>query len=85
MTLIRRSRPYVFAVLALGGVIGVHWLAGERTPPAGPGAQAPEYRAVDLRGDSVAISDLAGEVVLLNVWATWCPPCREEMPSMQRL
>lgn len=85
MTLIRRSRPYVFAVLALGGIIGLHWLAGKRTPPAGPGAQAPEYRAVDLRGDSVAISDLAGEVVLLNVWATWCPPCREEMPSMQRL
>lgn len=53
--------------------------------PVGPGSVAPEFMAVDLEGREVSLSDLRGEVVLLNVWATWCPPCRDEMPSMQRL
>ena len=45
----------------------------------------PEYAADDLEGNRVALSDLLGEVVLLNVWATWCAPCRIEMPDLQRL
>lgn len=38
-----------------------------------------------LGGDSLSLSDYHGQVVFLNFWATWCPPCREEMPSMQHL
>jgi peroxiredoxin len=52
----------------------------------GVGSAAPEFRAVDLRrGDTVGIEHYRGEVLLLNIWATWCAPCEEEMPSMQRL
>jgi peroxiredoxin len=47
--------------------------------------EAPDFTLKDLEGNSVTLSDLEGKVVLLNLWATWCPPCRREMPSMQEL
>jgi len=46
---------------------------------------APAYDATTLEGDSVTLADLQGEVVLLNVWATWCVPCRQEIPELQAL
>jgi cytochrome c-type biogenesis protein len=55
----------------------------QRAPEVG--AIAPEYAAVTLAGDSVSLGDLEGELVLLNVWATWCIPCQEEIPALQRL
>jgi peroxiredoxin len=51
----------------------------------GPGAPAPSFTATTLDGDAVTLGDYNDRVILLNVWATWCPPCREEMPSMERL
>lgn len=52
----------------------------------GIGSPAPSFEAVDLRaGKPVTLADYRGKVVLLNVWATWCPPCIQEMPSMERL
>jgi cytochrome c-type biogenesis protein len=49
------------------------------------GAPVPAYRTVALTGDSVALADQRGKVVLLNVWATWCHPCREEIPELRAL
>ncbi|MBL8984064.1 MAG: TlpA family protein disulfide reductase [Gemmatimonadetes bacterium] len=49
------------------------------------GDRAPAYRATTLSGDSVSTTALQGKVVLLNVWATWCAPCREEIPFLQSL
>lgn len=45
---------------------------------------APAFRAPTLIGDTLSLSDYRGRVVLLNFWATWCPPCRAEMPAVQR-
>lgn len=49
------------------------------------GAPAPEYRAVSLGGDSVSLAAQRGTVVLLNVWATWCHPCRAEIPELRAI
>ena len=45
---------------------------------------APEFSLKDTEGETHRLSDYRGKAVILNFWATWCPPCREEMPSMQR-
>ena len=50
-----------------------------------PGEQAPNFQLRDMEGRIVSLSDLRGKVVLLNFWATWCGPCRVEMPAMERL
>ena len=50
-----------------------------------PGSPAPEFRARNLQGGTTDLGALRGKVVLLNFWATWCPPCVEEMPSLERL
>ena len=49
------------------------------------GAPAPAYKTVSLSGDSVSLADQRGKVVLFNVWATWCHPCRDEIPELREL
>lgn len=49
-----------------------------------PGYRAPDFAFEDLEGNLVRLSDLRGKPVLLNFWATWCPPCRKEIPDLQK-
>lgn len=49
------------------------------------GQMAPDFQTVSLDGDDIILSDLQGKVVLLNFWATWCGPCRIEMPLFERV
>ena len=46
---------------------------------------APGFSLKDLGGKDVALSDFKGKIVFLNFWATWCPPCKKEMPSIEKL
>ena len=49
------------------------------------GMQAPDFTLTNMNGKEVSLSDYRGEKVFLNFWASWCPPCRQEMPDMQKL
>lgn len=82
----RPSRlPYVAALVGMGLIVATAWVARDRYQPVTAGAVAPDFQATDLSGAPRGLDDYRDHVVLLNIWATWCAPCREEMPSMQRL
>ena len=55
----------------------------ELTPAPVIGHPAPDFTLVDLEGNQVTLSDFRGKVVFVNFWATWCPPCRAEMPEIE--
>jgi len=69
-----------FLILIVASLVGFYGMAGR--PPL-LGSPAPEIALKDLQGQEVRLSDLHGKIVLLNFWATWCKPCKEEMPAMQ--
>lgn len=56
-------------------------------PPPSPreGFSAPDFTLDLLGGGEITLSELRGQAVMINLWASWCPPCREEMPAIQRV
>jgi peroxiredoxin len=78
-------------------VLGIGWTAAsrvtgeqvaarsERSPSPQAGFAAPDFTLETLDGKTVSLSDLRGQAVLINFWATWCPPCRAEMPAIQQV
>ena len=73
-------------ILAVALIAATHFL-GDELFPVSVGSQAPPIVAATLDGvrQERTLSDYKGKVVLLNVWATWCEPCRVEMPSIEKL
>ena len=61
------------------------WLQSAKYEPLAVGKPAPDFSLADLNEKHYRLSDFRGKVVFLNFWATWCKPCREEMPSMEIL
>lgn len=76
-------RGSVFVLLLT--LLSLAWVNRATYAPLDTGAPAPDFAYPTLVGDTISLAALRGEVVLLNIWATWCPPCVREMPSMQRL
>lgn len=73
-------------VAVLSGALTAGVLLQEDVSRVTVGADAPDFEAIDLAtGNAVSLAEYKGDVILLNLWATWCAPCRTEMPSMERL
>jgi len=81
----------LYALIALFVLISVTACQRKEPQVAGTSVRAleqkpaPDITVTPMSGNSIKLSDLKGKVVLLNFWATWCPPCREEIPSMMKL
>jgi peroxiredoxin len=77
--------------LIVAGVVALFWLgqqserstASASNPAADhQGRVAPDFTLYSPQGESISLSDYAGQVILVNTWATWCPPCKAEMPTL---
>lgn len=89
------DRPRWIALMLLVLILGTAWTWANRVPgdqaspaPTGwaprPGFEAPDFGLETLLGQSVALEEMRGQAVILNFWATWCLPCRTEMPALER-
>lgn len=81
----KRRAPVLFFLLALAG-----GLSGAAKPLGNlrelkERENAPPFALSDLEGKKVRLSDFQGRIVFLNFWATWCEPCKEEIPAMEKL
>ncbi|WP_454909505.1 TlpA family protein disulfide reductase [Variovorax gossypii] len=91
-----RRRRWLLGLPLAAGLGALAYLESSRIPATVPAGALPlvmraqpiplpELRVLDGAGRPVELASLKGKVVLLNIWATWCPPCRQEMPSLDRL
>jgi peroxiredoxin len=80
-------------MLILAGVVFLFWMGQQSSQQQGgiaqapltqPGQRAPDFSLTSLSGEPVKLSDYSGQVVLINMWATWCPPCKAEMPTIDQ-
>jgi len=81
------SKINLIKLLVLGLIVGLTvFLAfhSRQVEPVGPGDEAPDFTLPALNGQNISLTAFRGRVVVLNFWATWCPPCIEEMPSLQK-
>jgi len=81
---IKEKWPYLVAAALVVLVVGYVFKTANITPVS-VGMVAPDFTLSTVDGRSVHLSDYRGKVVMLNFWATWCKPCRQEMPSMEEM
>lgn len=81
------SRLFILiaGAVVLAVTFGIVWMQSSKYEPLVVGKEAPDFALTDLNEKPYRLSDFRGKVVFLNFWATWCAPCREEMPSMEVL
>lgn len=90
MTIFQRRITYIIIL-----ILGFAWIlvsadkSGTSTaghiPAPQQGFLAPDFELPTITGETLKLSDLRGQAVLVNLWATWCPPCRAEMPAIEKI
>jgi len=73
-------KPPILAVLSIAVL-----LAANTSPATEPKPVAPNWQLRDINGEPISLADFKGKVVILDFWATWCPPCRKEIPGLVTL
>lgn len=73
----------VVVVLALLALLAVGWV--QRQAPPLSGGSAPDFELKTFQGETIRLADLKGKPVVINFWASWCIPCRDEAPALQAL
>ena len=85
----RRALYISILIIALAWIFISADRAGSSTageiPAPRQGFLAPDFTLETITGETVTLADLRGQAVLINLWATWCPPCRAEMPAIQKM
>ncbi len=81
----QRAGTLLVAAVLLAGLAWAVLGSERQSAAVGEGHPAPDFALSSLDGPEVSLAALRGQVVLVNFWATWCKPCEDEMPAMQRL
>ncbi|MGD2162934.1 MAG: TlpA disulfide reductase family protein [Anaerolineales bacterium] len=89
------SRPRFYALLVVTFIMGVAWIVvsaadeaqttSGQIPSPRQGFLAPDFSLNTLEGQQITLSELRGDPIIVNLWASWCPPCRAEMPAIQKV
>ncbi|MDP3908634.1 TlpA disulfide reductase family protein [Novosphingobium sp.] len=82
VVLLRRPRPIAAGLALLGMLSAVWWAFAERPAPRSAILLPASLRIDTVQGSSITAGDLRGRPAVLNLWASWCPPCRREMPML---
>jgi len=90
----QQNQRIIFYILIL--IAGAAWIvlntnvslqtaSAQNAPAPQTGFRAPDFTLDDPNGETFTLSQLQGQAILVNLWATWCPPCRAEMPTIEKM
>ncbi len=85
----KTQRFILYAFILAFGIVWINFSADSNKASTAIAPQegfiAPDFNLSTLAGETFTLSSLKGQAIIINLWATWCPPCRAEMPAMQKL
>jgi peroxiredoxin len=81
----KQLRQLILSLLCIAGLASSAWAESNDLHPVKGQPLAQDFELIDINDETHRLSDYRGKIVIVNFWATWCPPCRFELPSMERM